>query len=308
MGFLIWEHPYIVRICPVLWWESWNWCEHQSHLSSGMLPAITLVRSGARNGRTGARASCELGLNPLLSGYHQLIRRRDRSQVSWEKPRQSWPSRCVFFPLLAPVSSPRRGTLLEKEGLVWLLGACPGTGCRNLTWVKDLACFWCVASISASNGWAQMAKNLPAMQETRIQFLSQEEPLEKGMATHFIVLTWRIPWTEEPGRIQPTGLKRVRHMTEQLTLSLSPPFSLFHSIHMQFGVCVAQSNPCPSMELFCEASGWTVCLVQAAAFTRAITDPTTGAIFNPTSLPCFGNKKTCMCFLWTSSGFPQPSC
>ena len=119
MGFLIWEHPYIVRICPVLWWESWNWCEHQSHLSSGMLPAITLVRSGARNGRTGARASCELGLNPLLSGYHQLIRRRDRSQVSWEKPRQSWPSRCVFFPLLAPVSSPRRGTLLEKEGLVW---------------------------------------------------------------------------------------------------------------------------------------------------------------------------------------------
>ena len=104
------------------------------------------------------------------------------------------------------------------------------------------------------------------------------------------------PWTEEPGRIQPTGLKRVRHMTEQLTLSLSPPFSLFHSIHMQFGVCVAQSNPCPSMELFCEASGWTVCLVQAAAFTRAITDPTTGAIFNPTSLPCFGNKKTCMCF------------
>ena len=65
-----------------------------------------------------------------------------------------------------------------------------------------------------------MAKNLPAMQETRIQFLSQEEPLEKGMATHFSVLTWRIPWTEEPGRIQPTGLKRVRHMTEQLTLSL----------------------------------------------------------------------------------------
>ena len=152
----------------------------------------------------------------------------------------------------------------------------------------------------------QMVKNLPAMQKSQVRSLGQEDPEDPSTGSsspgdrhgnHSSVLTWRIPWTEEPGRIQPTGLKRVRHMTEQLTLSLSPPFSLFHSIHMQFGVCVAQSNPCPSMELFCEASGWTVCLVQAAAFTRAITDPTTGAIFNPTSLPCFGNKKTCMCFL-----------
>ena len=46
-----------------------------------------------------------------------------------------------------------------------------------------------------------MVKNPLAMQETQVQFLSQEEPLEKGMATHASILAWRIPWTEEPGRL-----------------------------------------------------------------------------------------------------------
>ena len=45
-----------------------------------------------------------------------------------------------------------------------------------------------------------MVKNLTAMQETWVQFLSQEDPLEKGMATNSSVLAWRIPWTEDPGR------------------------------------------------------------------------------------------------------------
>ena len=47
-----------------------------------------------------------------------------------------------------------------------------------------------------------MVKNLPAMQEIRVQSLSQEDPLEKGMAIHSIILAWRIPWTEKPGRLQ----------------------------------------------------------------------------------------------------------
>ena len=46
---------------------------------------------------------------------------------------------------------------------------------------------------------AQMVKNLPAMQETPVQSLGQEDPLEKGKATHSSILAWRIPWTEEPG-------------------------------------------------------------------------------------------------------------
>ena len=54
---------------------------------------------------------------------------------------------------------------------------------------------------------AQMVKNLPAMWETQRQFLGQENPLEKGMATHSSILTWRSPWTEEPGELQPWSHK-----------------------------------------------------------------------------------------------------
>ena len=49
---------------------------------------------------------------------------------------------------------------------------------------------------------AQRLKRLPTMQETRVQSLGQEDPLEKEMATHSSILAWRIPWTEEPGRLQ----------------------------------------------------------------------------------------------------------
>ena len=49
---------------------------------------------------------------------------------------------------------------------------------------------------------AQMVKNLPAMRETWIPSLGQEGPLEKGTATHCSILAWRIPWTEDPGKLQ----------------------------------------------------------------------------------------------------------
>ena len=56
-----------------------------------------------------------------------------------------------------------------------------------------------------------MVKNLPAAQETCVRSLGQEDPLEKGMATHSSILAWRILWTEEPGRLQSMGSQRVRH-------------------------------------------------------------------------------------------------
>ena len=58
---------------------------------------------------------------------------------------------------------------------------------------------------------AQMVKNLPVMQDTRIQSLGWEDPLEKEMATHSSVLAWRIPGTGEPGGLLPMGLHRVGH-------------------------------------------------------------------------------------------------
>ena len=58
---------------------------------------------------------------------------------------------------------------------------------------------------------AQTVKNLPEMQETWVQSLGQEGPLEKGMAAHSSTLAWRIPWTEGPGGLQSMGSRRVRH-------------------------------------------------------------------------------------------------
>ena len=63
-----------------------------------------------------------------------------------------------------------------------------------------------------------MVKNLPAMQETWISTLGQEDPLEKKMATHSSILAWGVPWTEEPGGLQSVGSPRVGY-TEQLTLT-----------------------------------------------------------------------------------------
>ena len=58
---------------------------------------------------------------------------------------------------------------------------------------------------------AQMVKRLPTMQETRVQSLGQEDLLEKEMATHSSILAWKIPWMEEPGRLQSMGSQRVGH-------------------------------------------------------------------------------------------------
>ena len=56
-----------------------------------------------------------------------------------------------------------------------------------------------------------MVKKLPAIQETQVQTLGREDPLEKEMAIHYSILAWKIPWTEEPGGFQFRGSQRVRH-------------------------------------------------------------------------------------------------
>ena len=58
---------------------------------------------------------------------------------------------------------------------------------------------------------AEVVKNLPAMQRTWAQSLGWDDPLEKGMATHSSTLAWRIPWTEEPSRLQSMGSQRIRY-------------------------------------------------------------------------------------------------
>ena len=70
-----------------------------------------------------------------------------------------------------------------------------------------------------------VVKNLPAMQEMWVQSLGQEGPLEKGMAPHYSILAWRIPWTEEPGGLQSMGSHRVVHDSA----TKPPPPQQYHS-------------------------------------------------------------------------------
>ena len=86
---------------------------------------------------------------------------------------------------------------------------------RKIPWRRDrlpTPVFWpgeFHGLYSSASLVAQKVKNLPAVQQTWDQSLGQEDPLEKEKATHSSILTWRIPWTEEPGRLQP--IPRVRH-------------------------------------------------------------------------------------------------
>ena len=107
--------------------------------------------------------------------------------------------------ILYPVQS--RGHGFRKEFLVPL---------------QNLFCLW--ASLVA-----ETIKNLPAMQETGLQSLGQEDPLNKEMTTNSIIVAWRIPWTEGPGVLQSIEWQRVG-LTEQLTLSLSSAFRIHHFI------------------------------------------------------------------------------
>ena len=66
-------------------------------------------------------------------------------------------------------------------------------------------------TLAGSSLVAQMVKHLPAMWETRIRFLGREDPLEKEMAIHSSTFAWKIPWTEEPDRLQSMGSQRVGH-------------------------------------------------------------------------------------------------
>ena len=62
-----------------------------------------------------------------------------------------------------------------------------------------------------ASGGGSVVKNLPAVQKMQAQSLGGEDALEEGMATHFSILAWRSPWTEEPGGLQSIGSQRVRH-------------------------------------------------------------------------------------------------
>ena len=78
-------------------------------------------------------------------------------------------------------------------------------------WRTKFGMFFSIYYTSRASLVAQTLERLPAVQETWVRSLGWEDPLEKEMATHSSILAWRIPWTEDPGRLQSMGLQRVRH-------------------------------------------------------------------------------------------------
>ena len=75
-----------------------------------------------------------------------------------------------------------------------------------------------------------MVKSLPAMWETWVQSLGWENPLEKDMTTHSSILAWKIPWTEEPGKLQSIGAQTVRHnWVTSLSLTMLKPLTVDHN-------------------------------------------------------------------------------
>ena len=97
---------------------------------------------------------------------------------------------------------------------------------------------------------AQLVKNLPAVQETWVWSQGREDPLEKEMASHASTLAWKIPWTEEPGGLQPMGSQRVRH---DWVTSLS--LSLF-IVYLGLSDDSVVKNPPAMQEMWVRSLGW----------------------------------------------------
>ena len=110
----------------------------------------------------------------------------------------------------------------------------------SLSFVAQFSGLW------ASLG-AQLVKNRPAILETWVLSLGWEDPLEKGLATHSSILSWRIPWTEEPGRLQSMGLQKVgRDWTTKTSSILHMVMYVFkcysfNSSHLSYPHCVHKS-------------------------------------------------------------------
>ena len=107
-------------------------------------------------------------------------------------------------------------------------------GCAESSWAQ-----LCPPGASILPRETQMVKNLPVMPDTRVQSLGGEDALEKEMATCSSILAWRIPWTEEPGRLQSMGSQRVRH-DWATSLSLSLP-----RVGTGLALGTPQWAPCP---------------------------------------------------------------
>ena len=125
----------------------------------------------------------------------------------------------------------------------------------SLIWVIHwLVC--CSHQIERSSLVAQTVKCLPAMQETRVWSLGQEDPLEKEMATHSSTLPWKIPWMEDPGRLQVYGVTKSQTRLNDFTFfpwRKGPPLhSALHFLHFVHEHAMTNTNNIYWMQIMCQ--------------------------------------------------------
>ena len=162
--------------------------KEKKNLFNPKVPVVLTWREGERKARPWVRCAClPPGLRLLLQAGEQ------RLCPSWLRVQNAErTSRCFWNR-----ARPRWAAALHWP---WPEASCSRSdqqGARSFT-------------RSLFPWWLRTVKNLPAMEETRVRSLGREDPLEKGLATRSSILAWTIPWTEEPGGLQPMGSQRVR--------------------------------------------------------------------------------------------------
>ena len=108
-------------------------------------------------------------------------------------------------------SEARGGGREEQPNIQGAVAALAQEGLEKRPLVFPILLFSCFLRVYICLFGIHWLKRLPPMQEAWLRSLGQEDPLEKEMAIHSSILAWRIPWTEEPGRLQSTGSQRVGH-------------------------------------------------------------------------------------------------
>ena len=168
-----------------------------------------------------SRACSEVCIHFVLFGLGRLAGRRwHHSNFWWVTGREHvchrsliiqqvqscptvWPHRWQPTRLLHPWDSPGKNTGAGCHFLLQCIHASQVTSAVSDSFFICQGCWGLLV--------AQIVKNSPAMQETQVLSLSQEDPLEKEMANHSSILAWEIPWTEKPGRLQSIGLQKFGH-------------------------------------------------------------------------------------------------
>ena len=189
-----------------------------------------------------------LFLNVMFLWLNEWISER---KLLWEKQRiqEQARNRLIYTPIWASLE---KAMATHSSVLAWRIPGTGETGGLLSMGSHRVGHDWSdLAAAAAASLVAQMIKNLPAMQETQVGSLGWEDPLEKGMAIHFRILAWRIPWTEEPGGLySPWGCKHdwttniFTFSNTQLTgnswlFDTAEPFIPFHwKKVMSFRVCV----------------------------------------------------------------------